>query len=326
MFAEEEAAILVDAAGDGPELDALTARRVTGEPLEHLVGWVAFGRLRLAVGPGVFIPRQRSLRLARAAVRAARAQAHPVVLEAYAGVAPLAATVAAALPGAEVHAADIDPTALGWARMNLPERAGVHLGDRFDGLPTGLRGQVTLIAAVTPYVPSPRPSSSRGICERTSRRAPSSRARTASTTSEPSSTRRGTGSRRMVAFCWSSTAARLPRPPRTRAPPAFVRRTEPPPTARPPFSTSRADARTPAKTSCTPPGAPCRTHAARSRLVSVSAASARIARLLSANRGRHTVRGVMSRIRATSFVAAAAGAVIVLAGCAPTPLLRPHRP
>ncbi len=155
MFAEEEAAILVDAAGDGPELDALTARRVAGEPLEHLVGWVAFGRLRLAVGPGVFIPRQRSLRLARAAVRAARAQAHPVVLEAYAGVAPLAATVAAALPGAEVHAADIDPTALGWARMNLPERAGVHLGDRFDGLPTGLRGQVTLIAAVTPYVPEP---------------------------------------------------------------------------------------------------------------------------------------------------------------------------
>ena len=148
--------ILVGAAdGDAAELDALTSRRVAGEPLEHIVGWVAFGRLRLAVGPGVFIPRQRSLQLARAAVRAAREQEHAVVLEAFAGAAPLAATIAATVPGAEMHAADIDPVALRWARINLPEGAGVHESDRFSGLPTGLHGRITLVIAVPPYVPEP---------------------------------------------------------------------------------------------------------------------------------------------------------------------------
>ena len=33
------------------------ARRVAGVPIEHLVGWVQFGGLRLSVGPGVFVPR-----------------------------------------------------------------------------------------------------------------------------------------------------------------------------------------------------------------------------------------------------------------------------
>ncbi len=155
VFAEDEAAILIDAASDDAELEALTARRAAGEPLEHIVGWVAFGPLRLAVAPGVFVPRQRSLRLARAAVRVARGQRHPLVLEAYAGAAPLAATVAAAIPDAEVHAAEIDPLALRWARANLPDGAGVHESDGFDGLPTRLRGRITLIVAVPPYVPVP---------------------------------------------------------------------------------------------------------------------------------------------------------------------------
>ncbi len=129
------------------------SRRVAGEPLEHLVGWVDFGGLRLSVGPGVFVPRQRSRLLARAAVRAAAAHEHPVVLEAYAGAAPIAAAVAAALPAAEVHAADIDPGALRRAGENLPPGAGVHASACLVGLPDGLRGRIVVIAAVPPYVP-----------------------------------------------------------------------------------------------------------------------------------------------------------------------------
>jgi len=154
VHAEEEAAILVGAVPRAGDLEALVRRRTSGEPLEHIVGWVGFGALRLAVGPGAFIPRQRSRQLARAAIRAAAAQERPVVLEAYAGVAPIAASIAAAVPTAEVHACDIDPQALRWARENLPAVAEVHAADGLAGLPAGLRGRITLIAAVPPYVPT----------------------------------------------------------------------------------------------------------------------------------------------------------------------------
>jgi len=152
VYAEEEAVVLVEAAGDD-ELEPLVRRRIEGEPLEHIVGWVAFGSLRLAIGTGVFVPRRRSARLARAAVRVAGIQERPVVLEAYSGIAPLAASVAAAVPAAEIHACDSDPRALRWARENLPPDAGVHLADGLAGLPARLSGGITLIAAVPPYVP-----------------------------------------------------------------------------------------------------------------------------------------------------------------------------
>ena len=153
VYAEDEAAMLRAAASRGAVLDELVTRRVAGEPLEQLVGWVDFGGLELSVGPGVFVPRQRSLLLARAAVRATRSRREPVVLELYAGVAPIAATVARRVPGAKVHAAERDPASLAHARHNLPTGAGVHLSNRFGGVPMDLRGRVDLLVAVPPYVP-----------------------------------------------------------------------------------------------------------------------------------------------------------------------------
>ncbi|WP_401000503.1 N5-glutamine methyltransferase family protein [Agromyces sp. GXQ0307] len=153
VFAEDEAAILAEAAADDAELELFVRRRMAGEPLEPIAGWVRFGRLRLAVGADVFVPRQRSLRLARLAVRRARSTHAPVVLEAYCGVAPLASTVVASVPGVEVHAADRDARALDIARRNLPAGAGVHVANGLDGLPAGLRNRLTTIAAVPPYVP-----------------------------------------------------------------------------------------------------------------------------------------------------------------------------
>jgi release factor glutamine methyltransferase len=154
VFAEEEAAALVRSAPDPEHLEAMARRREAGEPLEHVVGWVDLGGLRLAVGPGVFVPRQRSLLLARAAAAVARTQEVAVVVEAYAGVAPIAAWVARAVLGAEVHATDADPRALRFARRNLPPGSGVHPGQVLEALPAALLGRVTLLVAVPPYVPA----------------------------------------------------------------------------------------------------------------------------------------------------------------------------
>ena len=155
VFAEEEAHLLLATGAAGAELEALVGRRVAGEPLEHVLGWAAFGGLRLAVEPGVFVPRTRTSLLAEqavAAVRHARGD-RPVLVDLCCGCGAVAAVVSAAVPGAEVHAADLDPAAVRVARRNLP-RAAVHGGDLYAALPLHLRSRVDVLVANAPHVPS----------------------------------------------------------------------------------------------------------------------------------------------------------------------------
>jgi release factor glutamine methyltransferase len=148
VFAEDEAALL-RAEAAGVALEALVARRVSGEPLETVLGWAELDGVRVAVDPGCFVPRQRTVLLARLAVAADPT----VIVELCCGVAPVATLVAASCPHAEVHAADVDLRTLAPARRNLP-RAQVHQGDLYDALPAGLRGRVDVLAANAPYVPT----------------------------------------------------------------------------------------------------------------------------------------------------------------------------
>jgi release factor glutamine methyltransferase len=155
VFAEDEAAVLWEAASDDAELEAMLARREAGEPLEVIVGWVEFRGRRVIVAPGVFVPRRRTEVLVSAAVGLVGPGS--VVVELCCGVAAVAAAVAAEVPGAEVYAADLDPTEVAVARRNLPPVAGadrVFEGDLFDALPPGLRGRVDVLIANAPYVPT----------------------------------------------------------------------------------------------------------------------------------------------------------------------------
>ncbi|GLI26893.1 methylase [Agromyces rhizosphaerae] len=161
VFAEEEAALLVEAATDAGELEQLVRRRLDGEPLEPLLGWAEFRGRRMAVGPGVFVPRRRSEFLAQLAVAACRGvEGRPAVLvELCCGVAAIAAAVAAELQDAgvavRVHAADVDPVAAGYARRNLAEFDGfVGVGDLDAPLPRELLGRVDCLVANAPYVPT----------------------------------------------------------------------------------------------------------------------------------------------------------------------------
>jgi release factor glutamine methyltransferase len=151
VFAEDEAALLLAATDDPAELDALVARRVAGEPLEHLLGWVEFCGLRIAVSPGVFVPRRRTEALVEQAV--ARARLRAVVVDLCCGSGAVGAAIAVAVPGIELHAADVDPAAVACARANL-SAAAVHEGDLFAALPVELRGRIDVLAANAPYVPT----------------------------------------------------------------------------------------------------------------------------------------------------------------------------
>ena len=60
----------------------------------------------------------------------------------------------AAVPGVEVHAADVDPVATACAATNLGDRGHVHTGDLYAALPDDLRGRVDVLVANAPYVPT----------------------------------------------------------------------------------------------------------------------------------------------------------------------------
>jgi release factor glutamine methyltransferase len=161
VFAEDEARLLVDAAGEaaraavdrGAALEMLVARRVAGEPLEQVLGWVEFCGHRIVVAPGVFVPRRRSQLLATQAIVVARGRSAPVVVELCCGVAAVAAVLGAALADAQLHAADVDPAAVAGARRNLPG-GSTHLGDLYTALPPALAGRIDVLVANAPYVPT----------------------------------------------------------------------------------------------------------------------------------------------------------------------------
>src|SRR5215472_14544112 len=158
VFAEDEARLLADAAGSPAELDTLVERRVSGLPLEQVVGWAEFCGLRIFVDPGVFVPRRRSEFLVETAVSLASG-ASPVIVDLCCGTGALglavAARLAAAGRAARLHAADIDPVAAGCARRNVEPAGGrVYQGDLFAPLPAELRGSVTVLICNAPYVPT----------------------------------------------------------------------------------------------------------------------------------------------------------------------------
>jgi release factor glutamine methyltransferase len=151
VFAEEEAGLLAAAAGSADELERMVTDRAAGQPLEVVVGWASFCGLRVAVAPGVFVPRRRTEFLARSA--AARARSSSVVLDLCCGTGAIGAAVASLAPGVEVYAAELDPAAVACARRNLPPDR-VFEGDLYDALPPALRGRVDVLVCNAPYVPT----------------------------------------------------------------------------------------------------------------------------------------------------------------------------
>jgi release factor glutamine methyltransferase len=145
--------LLISAAQTSVELAAMVDRRAAGLPLEHVIGWAEFCGLRIAVDPGVFVPRHRTEFLVRQAT--ALAQPGAVVVDLCCGSGALGAVLAANVERIELHAADIDPVAVQCARRNIIASGGrVYEGDLYEPLPDSLRGRVDILVANVPYVPT----------------------------------------------------------------------------------------------------------------------------------------------------------------------------
>ncbi len=153
VFAEDEAELLLESGASEPDLTELVRRRVAGEPLEYLLGWAEFAGLRIAVEPGVFVPRRRTELMVSVAVRRLAGRVPAVLLDLCCGSGAVACAVSAAVPDARVFATDCDPVAVRCARRNLPTDAVFH-GDLYQPVPSRLRGQVDVLVANAPYVPT----------------------------------------------------------------------------------------------------------------------------------------------------------------------------
>jgi release factor glutamine methyltransferase len=154
VFAEDEARLLVSTARTPDDLAAMVERRASGLPLEHVLGWAEFCGLRVAVDPGVFVPRRRTEFLVHQAVALAGAvRGTTVVVDLCCGSGAVGVALAAALDPVDLYAADVDPAAVRCARRNV---AGgrVYEGDLYEPLPATLKGRVDVLAANVPYVPT----------------------------------------------------------------------------------------------------------------------------------------------------------------------------
>jgi release factor glutamine methyltransferase len=172
VFAESEAAILTEAAANAGQsdpanadaradadpdhaeaLERLVARRIAGEPLEHVVGWAEFAGMRIPVAPGVFVPRRRTELVARVVARLAPASG--TVVDLCCGAGPISVALATWRKDLTVVAADIDPVAVDLALRALAPLGGTAVvSDMDENLPPGLAGAVDVVASCPPYVPS----------------------------------------------------------------------------------------------------------------------------------------------------------------------------
>jgi release factor glutamine methyltransferase len=153
-----------DAAALTDRFALLVARRAAREPLQHLTGHAPFRHLELAVGPGVFVPRPETEQVAQVAIdeaaRVASERGDVVVVDLCTGSGAIALAVATEVPGAEVHAVELDAAAHAWALRNVATvrattGAAVQLvrGDARTALRT-LDGGVDVVVSNPPYVPS----------------------------------------------------------------------------------------------------------------------------------------------------------------------------
>ena len=157
VFAEDEAAVLRAAAGSPADLERMVRRRVSGEPLEVVVGFADFCGVRVQVDAGVFVPRARTALMVSVAVEHLRRGAgRPrVVVDLCCGTGAVGLAVLSEVGDVELVASDVDPAAVACARRNVEPVGGTVVeGDLDEALPLDLRGRVDVMTCNAPYVPT----------------------------------------------------------------------------------------------------------------------------------------------------------------------------
>jgi release factor glutamine methyltransferase len=136
----------------------MVERRLTGEPLQYVLGRWGFRVLDLYLDQRVLIPRPETELLAQMALEECRRLEARLVVDLGTGSGAIALALAVEWSGVEVWATDSSPDALAVAGANVerlgPMGAGVRLaqGSWYEALPPELAGAVDVVVSNPPYV------------------------------------------------------------------------------------------------------------------------------------------------------------------------------
>ncbi len=136
----------------GEWLDSALERRLSGEPLQYILGEWSFMGLDIAVAPCALIPRQDTETLAERAIGLIRERGYESALDICTGTGCIAVALGKLGGAKEVAASDISPLCCELAKKNS-EANGVRMrvicADLFSGL-----GRFDIITANPPYIPT----------------------------------------------------------------------------------------------------------------------------------------------------------------------------
>lgn len=135
--------------------ESLCERRLNREPLAYLMGEREFYGVRIAVGPGVLIPRPETETVVEQTLRLTERARLPALADVGCGSGAIAVALAVARPDAVVYALDVSPRALELTARNaaahgVSDRVRVIESDLLAALPC----EVNAVAGNLPYVAS----------------------------------------------------------------------------------------------------------------------------------------------------------------------------
>lgn len=108
-------------------LHELVKRRISGEPVQYIVGHWPFLDFELEVGEGVLIPRPETEQLAQMAIKFLEGRQQPSTLDLCSGTGCIPIAIQRALPQCDTTAVELDETAIGYLERNTVQLApGIH--------------------------------------------------------------------------------------------------------------------------------------------------------------------------------------------------------
>ncbi|MBQ6968951.1 MAG: peptide chain release factor N(5)-glutamine methyltransferase [Synergistaceae bacterium] len=130
------------------KVNALISRRISGEPLQYILGEADFYGRDFRVGPGVLIPRHDTETLIEGVKKCFSVDDSFRFLDWGTGSGCLAVTILLEFPNSSANIFDISDEALSYARENL-SRYGLEERAKF-----GVDSEFDLIVSNPPYIPS----------------------------------------------------------------------------------------------------------------------------------------------------------------------------
>jgi len=130
-------------------------RRLSGEPVDHILGWREFYGRRFIISADVLSPRADTENLIRGALARLKKIPDPQILDLGAGSGAIGLTILAERPDAQLLATDVSAAALDVARanakaLNLNSRAVFRQGSWWEAVPAG--ALFDMILSNPPYI------------------------------------------------------------------------------------------------------------------------------------------------------------------------------